>query len=80
MPRTNMGKPKELVRIEQELREMHKGARYMTKAQIGRAYSIKNYDVIEKLMAGFPPIVLPSGQRRWKLEDVARMEYTRTVS
>ena len=80
MPRTNMCKPKELVRIEQELRELHKGARYMTKAEIGRAYSIKNYDTIEALMAGFAPIVLPSGNRRWKLEDVAQMEYQRTVS
>lgn len=79
MPRTNMCKPKELVRIEQELREFVGGARWFTQAQIGRVTGIKKHSLINDLMSPYPHVLMPSGRKRWKLEDVALMEYTRTV-
>ena len=79
MPRTNMCKPKELVAIENDLRELYKGARWLSQAQIGRAYSIKKHSLINELMAPYPHVEMPSGRKRWKLEDVARMEWSRTV-
>lgn len=79
MPKTNMCKPSKLVQIEQELREACGGARYITAAQICRLYGIKYHPNVEKMMEGFTAIVMPSGRRKWKLEDVAKMEYQRTV-
>ena len=79
MPRTNMCKPKELIAIEKELLEQNNGARWFTQAQIGRAIGIKKHSLINELMSPYPHILMPSGRKRWKLEDVARMEYSRTV-
>ena len=78
MPRTNIGKPKELVAIENALLEQNNGARWFTQAQIGRMTGIKKHSLINELMSPYPHIVMPSGRKRWKLEDVARMEYQRT--
>ena len=80
MPRTNIGKPKELVQLEQELREFVDGARYMTLSDISRSLGIRDNKIIYEMMRPFPAMVMPSGRKRWKLEDVARMEYQRTVS
>ena len=80
MPRTNMCKPSALVQIEHELREFVNGARYMSVADIRRSLGIKDDHIVYKIMEPFAPLVMPSGKRRWKVEDVAKMEHQRTVS
>lgn len=80
MPRTNMCKPSKLIQIESELRDFVDGARYMSLSDIRRSLGIKNDRDVYKMMEPFPVLIMPSGRRRWKIEDVAKMEYTRTTN
>lgn len=77
MPRTNIGKPRELIALEEELRGEY--PKLVNKQQVKTIIGVLNGAIVTEWLEGLPTYQV--GKRyRWKIEDVARQLYESRVS